>query len=74
MNAVYISYAPDLAVPGATEAVRTFVDTARAAGVERLVLLSGRGEAEAQASEAIVQESGLTWTIIRAQLVQPELF
>lgn len=35
-------------------------------GVKRLVLLSGRGEAEAQACEAIVQESGLEWTIVRA--------
>ena len=64
--AVYINYAPDLAVPGATDAVRSFVDRARHHGVKRLVLLSGRGEAEAQACEKIIQASGLEWTIIRA--------
>lgn len=65
-EAVYISYAPDLAVPGATNAIQAFVDRARRQGVERLVLLSGRGEAEAQACEQIVQESQMEWTIIRA--------
>ncbi len=34
--------------------------------MKRLVLLSGRGEAEAQACERIVQESGLEWTVVRA--------
>ena len=64
--AVYINYAPDLAIPGATESIRSFTDRARSHGVTRLVLLSGRGEAEAQACEKIVQESGIDWTIIRA--------
>lgn len=66
VEAVYINYAPDLAMPGATEAIRAFVDRAKHHGIERLVLLSGRGEAEAQACERIVQESGVDWTIIRA--------
>ena len=66
VEAAYITYAPDLAMPGATDAIQAFVDRARQHGVQRLVLLSGRGEAEAQASERIVQESGLEWTIIRA--------
>jgi len=43
VTAAYITYAPDLAIPGATEAIRAFVDQAVARGVERLVLLSGRG-------------------------------
>lgn len=64
--AVYITYAPDLAMPGATDAIQRFVDLARQRGVERLVLLSGRGEEEAQACERIVQGSGLAWTIVRA--------
>ena len=62
----YIAYAPDLAIPGATDTIRTFVDRAIAAGVRRLVLLSGRGEEEAQSCERIVQSSGLEWTIVRA--------
>jgi uncharacterized protein YbjT (DUF2867 family) len=66
VNAAYITYAPDLAMPGAADAIRAFVNLARHHGVRRLVLLSGRGEAEAQACERIVQDSGLDWTIIRA--------
>lgn len=64
--AVYINYAPDLAMPGATDAIQALVDKARAHGVKRLVILSGRGEEEAQACEKIVQESGLDWTIVRS--------
>ena len=66
VTAVYITYAPDLAMPGATDAIRAFVNKARQMGVNRLVLLSGRGEREAQACEQIVQDSGLEWTIVRA--------
>lgn len=65
-ESVYINYAPDLAVPGATDAIQAFVNRAKNHGVKRLVLLSGRGEAEAQACERIVQESDLEWTIVRA--------
>lgn len=66
VEAVYINYAPDLAIPGATDAIRTFVEKARRHHVKRLVLLSGRGEEEAQACERIVQDSGIDWTIVRA--------
>ena len=66
VNAAYISYAPDLAIPGATEAVRRFVELAVSKGVKRLVLLSGRGEQEAQACEQIVQAANVEWTIVRA--------
>ena len=66
VTAAYITYAPDLAIPGATEAIGAFVDRAVGKGVERLVLLSGRGEEEAQACERIVQEAGVEWTIVRA--------
>lgn len=66
VDAAYITYAPDLAMPGATDAIRSFVRRAKAKGVRRLVILSGRGEPEAQACERIVQESGLEWTVVRA--------
>ncbi len=66
VTAAYITYAPDLAIPGATDAIRAFVEKAAAQGVERLVLLSGRGEEEAQACERIVQEAGVEWTVVRA--------
>ena len=66
VTAAYISYAPDLAIPGATDAIKNFVDLAALKGVKRLVLLSGRGEQEAQACEQIVQASDVEWTIVRA--------
>jgi uncharacterized protein YbjT (DUF2867 family) len=66
VKAAYINYSPDLAMPGATDSIQAFVDLARRRGVQRLVLLSGRGEEEAQACERIVQDSGLDWTIVRA--------
>jgi uncharacterized protein YbjT (DUF2867 family) len=62
---VYLSYYPDLAMPGATETVGAFVDCAIAAGVRRLVMLSGRGEPQAANCEQLVRESGAEWTIIR---------
>ena len=66
VSAAYISYAPDLAIPGATDAIRRFVDLAVKQGVSRLVLLSGRGEHEALACEQIIQASSVEWTIVRA--------
>ena len=63
---IYINYAPDLAMPGATDAIRELVRRARVAGVKHVVLLSGRGEEEAQACEAIVQACGIDWTIVRS--------
>src|SRR4051812_5592414 len=47
-RAVYLSYYPDIAVPGAVEAVSEFARLAVARGASRLVLLSGRGEPEAE--------------------------
>ena len=66
VTAAYISYAPDLAIPGATDAIKNFVDLAVLKGVKRLVLLSGRGEQEAQACEQIIQATDVEWTIVRA--------
>jgi len=63
---VYISYSPDLAIPGATDSIQQFVDKAVAHGVSHFVLLSGRGEEEAQACEKIVQAVDVEWTIVRA--------
>jgi uncharacterized protein YbjT (DUF2867 family) len=63
---VYITFQPDLAVPGAEEAIESFVKLAVDAGVEKLVLLSGRGEPGAERCEQLVINSGLKWTIVRA--------
>ena len=66
IHAVYISFQPDLAVPGAVETVQAFTDQAVKSGVRKLVLLSGRGEVEAEQAERVVQNSGVDWTILRA--------
>jgi uncharacterized protein YbjT (DUF2867 family) len=66
VRAVYVSYYPDLAAPGATDAIRSFTDLAVTSGVQRLVLLSGRGESEARLCEDIVRASGVEWTLLRA--------
>ncbi|MFE9325796.1 NAD(P)H-binding protein [Nocardia sp. NPDC052278] len=65
VDAVYIAFQPDLAVPGAPETIRAFTNAAKVNGVRKLVLLSGRGEPEAVACEQIVQGSGPDWTIVR---------
>ena len=55
----YVSYYPDLAVPGAPAAIKRFTEIAAAQGVRKLVLLSGRGESNARRCEDIVRNSGL---------------
>jgi uncharacterized protein YbjT (DUF2867 family) len=65
VRAAYISYFPDLAIPGAHEAVRSVAELALDRGVRRLVLLSGRGEEEAERSERAVQETGADLTVVR---------
>ncbi|GMQ94223.1 MAG: NAD(P)H-binding protein [Acidimicrobiia bacterium] len=66
VRSAYITFQPDLAVPGAGDAIRSFSELAVSSGADRLVLLSGRGEPEAQACERIVQEAGADWTILRS--------
>ncbi|MFF4771503.1 NmrA family transcriptional regulator [Microtetraspora fusca] len=51
---------------GAPEAVGAFARLAVASGARRLVLLSGRGEEEAQAAERALIDSEADWTILRA--------
>ena len=62
----YVSYYPDLAVPGAPAAIKRLTEVAAAQGVQKLVLLSGRGESNARRSEDIVRDSGLDFTLVRA--------
>lgn len=66
VKAVYVAYQPDLAVPGALAIVEAFFDRAIASGVEKLVLLSGRGEVEAEQAEQALQATSVDWTILRA--------
>ena len=71
VGSVYVSYYPDIAVPGAVAAVRSFAELAVENGVRRLVLLSGRGEPEAERAELALREvvdakAGAEWTILRS--------
>ncbi|MDP9864069.1 MULTISPECIES: NmrA family transcriptional regulator [Streptosporangium] len=66
VESVYVTYYPDLAFPGAAAAIGSFAGLAADSGVRRLVLLSGRGEEEAQVCERAMQEAGTEWTILRA--------
>ena len=65
VDKVYVTYYPDLAVPGSVDAIRALTKLADEAGVRRLVLLSGRNEVEAERAEDVVKASGLPWTIVR---------
>ena len=66
IDAVYVTYVPDLAIPEALPAITAFTKAAIKSGIKKLVLLSGRGEPEAQQCEKIIMNAGVDWTIIRA--------
>jgi uncharacterized protein YbjT (DUF2867 family) len=66
VESVYVTYYPDLALPGAAATVGAFAELAVANEVRRLVLLSGRGEEGALLGEQAVRESGADWTILRS--------
>ena len=65
VGSVYVSYYPDLAVPGAVETVGAFARLAVERGVARLVLLAGRGEPQAELAEQAVRETAAELTIVR---------
>lgn len=69
VTAVYITYFPDVAFPGAAETVGAFAELAVAQGARRLVLLSGRNEAGALRSEQAVRDSGADWTLVRSSFM-----
>jgi uncharacterized protein YbjT (DUF2867 family) len=52
----YVTFAPDLALAGAPERVEALARVAAASGVGQIVLLSGRGEPEAELAEQKVTE------------------
>jgi uncharacterized protein YbjT (DUF2867 family) len=63
---VYVTYQPDLAVPGSADDIAELARTALDVGVKKIVLLSGRGEDGAVLAEEALQISGIQWTILRA--------
>lgn len=64
-GAVYVAVAPDLAAPGIPEVVADFARVAAREGVQRFVLLSGRGEPEAQRAEQLVADVFPARTVVR---------
>ena len=66
VRAAYVTYFPDLAFPGGVEKVGELAALAKEIGVERLVLLSGRGEHHAQLGEEAVKAAGPDVTIARS--------
>ena len=66
IDALYVTYQPDLAVARAQEDIGQLIRCAKDSGVEHIVLLSGRGEAGAQQAEQVLITSGLSWNLVRA--------
>ena len=64
-SSAYVTFQPDITVPGALEILTAFAATAREHGLDHIVLLSGRGEEQAEASEVAVAASGVKTTIVR---------
>jgi uncharacterized protein YbjT (DUF2867 family) len=64
-GSVYVSHYLD-ALPGAAETVGAFAEQSVASGATRLVLLSGRGEREAELVEQAVRDSSAKLTILRS--------
>jgi uncharacterized protein YbjT (DUF2867 family) len=62
----YVALQPDLAMEGAAAAIAELSHLARKYGLERLVLLSARRDPGAHLAEAVLQESGVPWTSVRA--------
>jgi len=66
VGSVYLSYFPDVAVPGAVEAVGAFAALAVRSGAPRIALLSGRGEPEAERAEQAVRDTAADLTVLRS--------
>jgi uncharacterized protein YbjT (DUF2867 family) len=69
VTSVYVAFYPDITVPGAVEIIESFARQAQLAGVRRIVLLSGRGEEEAEAAERAIARCGIDWTVVRASWI-----
>jgi uncharacterized protein YbjT (DUF2867 family) len=65
VGSAYVSHYWD-AIPGAAETQGSFAELAVESGVRRLVLLSGRGEEEAERAERAVRDSGAELTVLRS--------
>lgn len=64
-RAAYLTYHPDLSIARAEDDIRHFCEFAEAAGLEHIVLLSGRGEQGADRAERVLRESTTDWNIVQ---------
>ncbi|MGY4721716.1 NmrA family NAD(P)-binding protein [Naumannella cuiyingiana] len=64
VSAAYLMYYPEVEWPGAAKAIGTVAQLAVDAGVQRLVLLSARGQDEAVRCEEAVTRLPVEWTIV----------
>jgi uncharacterized protein YbjT (DUF2867 family) len=65
-KSAYVTFQPDLAVVWASAAIARLAQVAADCGIDRIVLLSGRGEEGARQSEEALKASGIDYTILRA--------
>lgn len=65
-TSAYLTFQPDIGIPGSDVIVGAFSRRAVALGCTRLVLLSGRGEDAARRAEAAFIAAGAEWTILRS--------
>ncbi|WP_229925790.1 NmrA family NAD(P)-binding protein [Streptomyces longispororuber] len=66
-DAAYLTYFPDVGAPGAADAVGALARRAAELGVRHLVLLSARGEPQADATERALAAAGARrWTVVRS--------
>jgi uncharacterized protein YbjT (DUF2867 family) len=66
VETAFVAYYPDLAAPQGADDIAALVEIAKAAGLKRMVLLSGRGESGAVRAENVLRNSGLGFTILRS--------
>lgn len=66
VTSAYVTYFPDLAFPGAVEKLDALTKLAKETGLQKLVLLSGRGEQHAKLGEEVVKASGVPFTLVRS--------
>src|SRR5690606_12492896 len=66
-RSAYVAYSPDVGFPGAAEVIGCFAELAVREGVQRLVLLSGRGEPGAlRTEEALFAAGAPAASVVRA--------
>ena len=64
VRSMYVTYFPDLALPDAAEHLRRLSKRAVGGGVEKIVVLAGRGEPGCQTALRAVRESGAAVTAL----------